>query len=307
MAAHRYWRIFVSAVNGATQTEICEVELRLAAGGADQCSGGTPTASGAVIGFGATNGFDNSPAASWKTNGTNNVWLKYDFGAGNEKDIAEVAIVAATEGPTAAPKNFVIAYSDDDSTFTPLVTLTNVTGWTRGQMRLFNSSGETAYVVPDACRYWRLVVSATDGGGSARVAEIELREVHGSADQTGSGTALTGTAVLSGQVPANAFDNNESTAWASDNAPAWLAYDFGSGVAVTVGEIALTSSANTGSSAPKDFEIQRSENWIGWAATSIAWTGITGWSLGQKRYFDATGETTGAPDPEPRRVVFVCM
>jgi hypothetical protein len=180
-----------------------------------------------------------------------------------------------------------------------------MTGWSPGQRRLFNSSGETSdSAVASAVRYWRMLATAVDGGSSIDLAEIEMRTALGGVDQTGSGTANNGnSANTSGNTPANAVDNNSTTKWQTNSIAGWWYYDFGSGVTKDIQEVAITASA-VPTNSPKTFLIQRSDDAVRWA-TGMSLTGITGWVSGQTRYFASTGETSGSSPVSTRPVVFV--
>jgi hypothetical protein len=314
MAAHRYWRINITAVNAGSRTRIVEVEMRLTAGGADQCTGGTASASNTTIGFSAAeafddiggtldNGWDRAAAASW---------LKYDFGAGNDKDITEVAITPSVY-PTYTPKNFSIEWSDDNAAWTALVTLTNITAWTSHGRKVFDSTGEIAdSSIAAACRYWALVVEAVDvalGDGDTGVSELQMLVTHTGADQITSAMCVAGQNPSVTTPVADIADNNSSTDWGmvigAAPRPNWMYVDFGSGVTKTIAEISLTAPAE-GNSPPKDFRLMRSDDSIRWTS-EFAITGITGWSAGQKRHFDSTGEITAWAGSGVRPVVMcVC-
>lgn len=131
--AARYWRIYVTANNGDGFLSMNEVELRLTAGGADQASGGTASASSSYFGDNGNRAFDNNTTDvnSWVTSWAGGPeWLRYDFGAGNDKAIAEVAIwPESTTSYTRAPKDFKIQSSADGSTWTDAATYATITGW----------------------------------------------------------------------------------------------------------------------------------------------------------------------------------
>lgn len=104
MAAHRYWRLMV---RGAASTPgVGELQMRTSIGGTNVATGGTPSASssqGAYTADKAFNGITNDTGSGngWFSNSTTGSdgigswpWLQYDFGAGNEKDIAEIVIFA---------------------------------------------------------------------------------------------------------------------------------------------------------------------------------------------------------------------
>lgn len=125
-------------------------------------------------------------------------------------------------------------------------------------------SGPTA----TAHRYWRIYVGSDSSGGIGAltaIAEMEMRESVGGSDATGSGTA-SASSTFSGFSAGGAFANDANTTeWASNNIglPAWLAYDFGSGVTKAIVEVGITSrlGGNVGQG-PGAFKIQSSDdNW----------------------------------------------
>lgn len=305
MAAHRYWRISVTAAVGGSTQEISEMEYRIVAGGADVTGSGTASANNNLVGAVAANAFDNNATTRWAMNNGSN-WVKYDFGAGNDKDIVEIALIGAQSEPSLSPKNFTIQYSDDNAAWSTWLTVTNLTSWYAGERKIFNSSGETADTsIASSARYWRLVIQAI-ASSPAQVGELELHETAGGADVTGSGTAINGSGFLSGHGADKAFDNDPLNQWEygfTDTTPhAWFAYDFGTNKNIV--EIAITAYDNA-SRAPTSFTIQRSDDGIRWASPDITISSLSAWAAGQTRYFQSSGEVAG-PSLNVRPVVCVC-
>ena len=142
MAAHSYWRINVTTNDGdANFLAIAEVEMRATKGGADQCSGGTPSASTSGGSNPATLAFDNITGTHWATNGVTTGWIRYQFAA--PVDVLQYVITAQQLGPTRAPRNFTLEYSDDGSSWTVTDTRTGQTGWVGLESRVFNVDGVT--------------------------------------------------------------------------------------------------------------------------------------------------------------------
>jgi hypothetical protein len=103
----------------------------------DQATGGTPTASTTLGGFPVTNAFNNDGGTTFwvATASTGNV--QYHFTA--PVQVQEIQITSRGDGfTTDAPKNFVIEYSDDGSSWATAWTVTNSTGWTAGRARTFS-------------------------------------------------------------------------------------------------------------------------------------------------------------------------
>ena len=91
---------------------------------------------------------------------------------------------------------------------------------------------------PGAYRYARLLCKT--GASYYLVAEFEVRETIGGSDVTTGGTASASASQGGAEVPASAFDNNDSTHWAASNGgERWLQYDFGASNARTIAEVAL--------------------------------------------------------------------
>lgn len=136
IVARRYWRIFITANNGnANFTSIAEMEMRLTAGGATQCVGGTAAASSSYFNDNGSRAFNGSTLAlnnTWVTtlNTAPPHWCRYDFGSGVTKQIQEVAIFPEDGALNRAPRDFDIQSSDDASTWETVKSFTGITGWT---------------------------------------------------------------------------------------------------------------------------------------------------------------------------------
>lgn len=126
-AAKRYWRILIlqninssGTVNDASSVSIGEIELRSSLGGADETvPGGTITASArSHVNQHENYAFDNDFTTTYWTSGSPQPqWIKYDFGAGNEKSILQFTITSYpyTGG---SPYEFYLQWSDDNSNWT---------------------------------------------------------------------------------------------------------------------------------------------------------------------------------------------
>lgn len=131
MANHRYWRVYVTATvsDGAGYLSCLELELRSTYGGSQQASGGTAFASSTGFGWVAAGAFDGSTSEpnGWHSGSpTVPQWIGYDFGASsaNWKDIVQIWWMARF-GQAQEPQDFELQYSDDNSTYT---TVWSVTG-----------------------------------------------------------------------------------------------------------------------------------------------------------------------------------
>lgn len=138
MATHAYWRVNVSANNGAVHLSVADLEFRASIGGADQCSGGTPVYSSQTGGSSdgwAVCAFDAVTNSGWVTNATSTGYIGYNFASAVQ--VAQVAITGSWDSPTRSPKDFTIEHSDDGSAWTVLGTVTNQTSWATLEQRLF--------------------------------------------------------------------------------------------------------------------------------------------------------------------------
>ncbi len=134
MAAHRYWRIRLRLINGGTNGAIGELQMRTSLGGSNVATGGTASASTIFnASYTATKAFDGLTSDTGAGNGWAALtmggsegngsfpWLSYDFGSGNNKDIAEIVIFAPGTGGVGIaelPVQFDWQWSDDNVRWT---------------------------------------------------------------------------------------------------------------------------------------------------------------------------------------------
>lgn len=123
MAAHRYWRLYISRTGGSANTSVGELVLATTPGGAQAATGGTASASSTFGANVAALAFDGttSTANFWLSvsggmpAGSGQEFLQYDMGVGGGIDVAEVRLYynGLTSGPNTYPSNFALLYSDD--------------------------------------------------------------------------------------------------------------------------------------------------------------------------------------------------
>ena len=136
----RYWRMLISGSNGAGgYVGALEIELAIAAGGADQTNGGTAFSQSAYGGLPASAAFDGT-SADWASNNVGfPEWIGYDFGAGNGKDIVEVRWTPRVGVATSqSPSGFDVQSSADGVTYTHVWSVPAIAGWTDGVTKIFN-------------------------------------------------------------------------------------------------------------------------------------------------------------------------
>lgn len=240
---HRYWRIYAyGEFNGSgVAISIAEMQFRSTPGGANLTGSGTPSASGESGGTVAANAFDSNNTTYW-SHEAKTAWLAYDFGVGVSHVIREV--VVKTRSDTAngqLPSVGVIQYSDDGSNW--------YFAWAFGASSNTTSGSEKTYTKPTIVsgthRYWMIICGNThNDGGALGFSEVEYRETASGADVTGSGTpGASSTFSLTYSID-KAFDNNNSTFWASasrSDYTHWIWYDFGAGDPKDIKEISIAS------------------------------------------------------------------
>jgi hypothetical protein len=141
MAAHRYWRWVFTASDSGNYAQIGEAELMVAAGGSDQTGSGTASADSAYdASHAASKAFANDGYAyanAWESgSGSYPHWLKYDFGAGNGKDILEYALNASDNYLAEMPTSWDFQYSDDNTSWTTVDSRAGY-AWVLGLYRRF--------------------------------------------------------------------------------------------------------------------------------------------------------------------------
>lgn len=140
-SGHRYWRFYMTALDGGGSAASCaELGFRNTPGGSSIATGGTPAASTEYLPptYNAAKAFDGNAATFWSGNSSSGVpaWLSYDFGTA--VDIVEVAYTGRPDGTLGQyPSNFKVQYSDNNSTWTDAWAVTGQTGWTAGETRVF--------------------------------------------------------------------------------------------------------------------------------------------------------------------------
>lgn len=249
---HAYWRVvFTSNYGDGTYTGLSEIEMRATAGGANLCTGGTPSVSNSAGGGSASTPFNGSTADVWYASGADR-WAQYQFAS--PVGVAEIALTAYNVGTQFGriPKGFTLRYSDDGVTFTDAFSAV-FDAALLGATRTFPQAAfATGYA-----REWRINCTANGGNSFTYLAEIEFRASAGGADQTTPCGTTTG-GLTTGRAegtssPWNAFaDDGGTSASGASGFPIYWA--FVSQTPIKVEEIALTNFSTTARS-PKDFTL----------------------------------------------------
>ena len=130
LGSKRYWRFPIWANNGwPYYYVVTEIEMRLTTGGANQCVGGTASASsinGALTPASKAFDGDVSGSGAWVSGGIGLQWLQYDFGSA--KAITEVEVISyiGSDGE-ADPRDFAIQCSDSPTG--PWITVEKLMGY----------------------------------------------------------------------------------------------------------------------------------------------------------------------------------
>lgn len=286
MASSTKWRISITANNGGAVHSIAEIQMRASNGGADECSGGTATASSS--GDVPSKAFDDNAATFWYSVGSTAAWIQYEFAA--PKEIVEFTLQARpVNSANQTPKDFALEYWDG-AAWVALLTVQNEIGWLVGETRAWNNAAEKTT--------WRLYCTAPVGLGPC-VSEIQLRATSGGADQCTGGTASASSVYSATYSADKAFDNDGATYWAASAvAPGWLKYTFAS--ATEVEEYLVTAPADGNyTKAPTAWALQHNNGTGGWTDFDTQ-AGVAAWSSGESRtYTLAVPDTT---DPTPGTV-----
>ncbi len=171
---------------------------------ADVTGAGTPTASASLYSGTAAQQFDNDQSNSSTCGYTpvSGSWLKYDFGAENEKTVVRYKIDTGHDGNTYAPKDWLLQGSNDDVTWTTVDSRAGVTGWSASVLRQFDCpSNGTAY------RYYRLYITGSNHGTYVQINEVEYIENLPASDMT---------LVSAAQVALSAPDAAMAVLWQED-------------------------------------------------------------------------------------------
>lgn len=306
MAAHRYWRIYVTASNGTTWHQAgSEMQMATILGGANVCTGGTAISSGDESSFPASNLFDGSTTNFHQWLGsTLPKWVGYDFGAGNAKDIVELRMRSHADWIDRMPSAFQFQYSDDGSTWTTLWTMNGQGGnWSAAAYTAF--TGDMRYDDPGiTARFWRVRATAAQAGNIFAAREIKMFLTGSSVNQCTGGSIFCSGVAGSAYPPSFAFDGNAGVSdnfWASaatlPTTAQWIGYKFSS--AKSIASLAFTARDDL-NQAPKDFVI---EYWDGATFQTMATvTGAPAWANSETRTYSWAAPAVASARPQ----VFVC-
>jgi fibronectin type 3 domain-containing protein len=134
----------------------------------DLAFGGTATDSAHSTGGEGVYAFDGNPRSKWfNGSAAPTGWLQYDFGAGNAQLVKRYTITAADVADR-DPKDWTFLGSQDGTTWTTLDAQSGQVFANRTQQNTYPIGNTTAY------RYYRLNVTANNGGDAVAVADLGL-------------------------------------------------------------------------------------------------------------------------------------
>ena len=118
MAAHRFWRLIITASNGASYTSLAEMVLATEQAGAQAAVGGMASASSVYSVNSADRAFDNNNETVWRSSGAmpgsvGAEYIQYDMGSGNAIDVAELRLTIGETYLDAAPTICFLMSGDD--------------------------------------------------------------------------------------------------------------------------------------------------------------------------------------------------
>jgi hypothetical protein len=283
MAAHTYWRLYMTATSSNDAAQMIELQM-YDASGTSLTTGGTASASASFGGNPPSLAFDANLGTLWSSGLVGTPWwLKYQFAS--PVDVASMRIVHANQY---IPVTFKLQFSDDDSAWTDTITATGFS-WA-------GIKAAASFVLNPVSGFysaWRIKFNANGGNTAAGLDEIEFRETAGGADATTT-TQNYPTAIgqFSTGLPAwGAFDN-AAAVWAYQTgaiAGMWIGYVFPTAKKI----VQVSIKASTGNAAPVNFDIEGSnDGGITWTTVQNFVTPST-WANGETRVFDITATATG--------------
>jgi len=288
----RYWRVYILAAERSDRAQLAEVEMAATPGGANICTGGVASASSESLSQEASNAFDGDVGTNWgaaligspdASAGGWDEWIQYEFPA--PVTIREVRLRSHLSILNSAPYAFTILSSPDGVTWTAHSRYFGETGWTTSEIRTF-AVAEAPINLSAAPRIWLLEVLENDGGtGGWGVNEIYLAQTAGGAS-IATGGLVNGTSAFAGTPPANAFDGNTATAYATASGfylKGFLVYELATGSDLYEWRI-LNRSGGAASQAPRTFNIKSSVDGYHFT-TQLAVVGSSGWSASETRTF----------------------
>ena len=293
MAAHRFWRLFLTACPQGTNVSAADIQFFDAAGGpnlATDPAAAIASSTDTRGAYTAAAGIVGQPSF-WSAADQSGMpqWWGYDFGAGNPRSLIEVGFTARSDNGTAAnyytPTAFDVQCSDNGNAWTTAWHV-DTTTWGSGETRAFNQPPPFA---PGPYRYWRINVLSTNDTQRVNCGIIMLAEADGVNRATVPGSAYA-SSFYGGFPPSNSIvDAGGGFLIYPGNGTGWWAYDFGAGNARYVQRISIAAGSDHPGGAPIVYQVQCSN-------TNNGTDWLTAWSAAVQPSVNA-GDMQQAQDP----------
>lgn len=194
LGTHTYWAIFLGRGNPNARAAIAEVEMRSSIGGANLCTGGTPTGPGGT----PANAYDGSGSTWWESTSEQlplrTPRIGYQFASP-----VEVAEVVLTNNSNSAMLSSygVLAWSDDGTTYTPVSPAFALSTAASGSVTVsgfeveasVGSAGHDGSVV----LFGDWAVAPPDEPGAVATGSAANADPHGGQHRVAGDVAITGT------------------------------------------------------------------------------------------------------------------
>jgi len=295
MAAHKYWRLYMTARSGTGSfTGMAELDLR--SGGVSQAfSGAISSNTAALSGYEAWRAGDGNASTFFVTAAYTAGSTDWRFKFGKPFTIASFSIKARTDAYFAdTPVQFRLQHSTDGgSTWTTIQSYSSG-NYTQGETKTFTVTS------PISTTLVRILVDARQGGAGSNIGftDVEFFDAanvgylanyyRAATASTSASTALT---------PNYAFDNDTSTRYASSTAlPQWIKHTF-------INPVDIDSFAITSSTSPLETVIggilQYSDDDVNWG-NARSFTTPNNWTSLETRTFSVASSAAIRPQ------IFVC-
>lgn len=285
--AARFWRITGLETWGGGDLALSDLQLFDGAGRVDAPAAITcshPPVAGNLVDLqdGLTTAEVRWTRAQYSAGG---FWLQWDFG-GAPVDVVRLKLGAGAEQATYA-SGLLLQGSDSGAPWLGEASF--------GKLPYPGAWALSALAKPSPNkRFWRVYITANNGDAYTSVQEIELRTTQGGVDVTTpaspagqSSFSISGVPYDGAAVFNNEFSSAAAVVWVTagaTNPPHWVSVDLA--IPMRVVEIAIWSQNFTQgpARAPKDFEVQGSDDGVVWQTVSTH-TAQTGWVAGTPKVF----------------------
>ena len=296
--AHRYWRI-EWGFKDVDNIQMAEIEFRSEIGGPDRTGSGTILFSSQFnsTGFKAANAFDNDPATPFAHTGAIPNWIGYDFGG--PIAVVEIMLQVTQNFPAQNSDGFVVAHSDDGLEWTPYSAIhvpwsAPVANETKTYAVVDDLAGEPDLSGLDPHRYWRVLTTQQGRiNNFTAINNFALLDAAGVDLVVSAGGAGSADEEQGGFPASNAFDQNDTTQWATNSSPEphWLQWDFGAGNEQVVTAYKLKVYSTSDESMPTGWKLQCSDDGAAWK--TLDWQhSVPTWGTSEERTFEIVPPAT---------------